>query len=150
MTRIVVAAAVIERDGQFLVTRRQEGVHLAGFWEFPGGKCEAGESLADCLAREIREELAVSATVGETVLSTSHDYPDRRIVLHFLRCRISGEPHPQQGQEMRWVTRDELRALSRWAGGQPACSAASSQASSRSSFSATRPSRSRCKVASRP
>ena len=55
---IVVAAAVIERGGQFLVTRRQPGTHLAGHWEFPGGKCEPGETLAACLARELREELA--------------------------------------------------------------------------------------------
>ena len=57
--RIVVAAAVIERDGRFLVTRRQAGVHLEGYWEFPGGKCEPGETLDACLARELREELDV-------------------------------------------------------------------------------------------
>jgi len=63
--RIVVTAAVIERDDAFLITRRQSGVHLEGYWEFPGGKCEAGESLADCLRRELREELDADAAVGE-------------------------------------------------------------------------------------
>jgi len=111
MRTIVVTAAVILQDGHFLVTRRQEGVHLAGYWEFPGGKCEPGESLADCLARELLEELAVIAEVGAEVLATAHDYEDRRVELHFLRCRIRGQPRPQQGQEVRWVSRGALRGL---------------------------------------
>ena len=111
MTTIVVAAAVIEKDDRFLLTRRQQGVHLAGFWEFPGGKCEPGESHGACLAREIREELDVEASVGEELLATAHAYPDRRVELHFLRCDIAGAPVPQLGQEMRWVPRDELPLL---------------------------------------
>ena len=111
MTTIVVTAAVIERDGRFLVTRRQVGVHLAGHWEFPGGKCDAGESLAMCVSRELREELAVEVDVGDEILATTHDYPDRRVELHFLRCRLNGQPAPQQGQEMRWVARARLATL---------------------------------------
>ena len=109
--RIVVAAAVVEREGAFLVTRRQEGVHLEGYWEFPGGKCEPGETHRDCLAREMREELAVDVTVGAEVLATVHAYPDRRVELHFLRCDLHGEPAPQQGQALRWVRRAELASL---------------------------------------
>ena len=108
---IVVAAAVIERDGAFLVTRRQKGVHLEGCWEFPGGKCEPGEPHAVCLARELREELAVDAIVGSEWLRTTHDYPERSVELHFLRAELRGNPVPQQGQEMRWVPRGELAAL---------------------------------------
>jgi 8-oxo-dGTP diphosphatase len=108
---IVVTAAVIERDGAFLVTRRQKGVHLEGCWEFPGGKCEPGEPHAACLARELREELAVDAVVGSEWLRTTHDYPERSVELHFLRAELRGDPIPQQGQEMRWVPRDELAAL---------------------------------------
>jgi len=111
MTTIVVTAAVIDRDGRFLVTRRQLGVHLEGCWEFPGGKCEAGESLAACLARELREELDVEAHVGEEVLVTTHPYADRSVELHFFRCELRGEPRPLLGQEMRWATRDELATL---------------------------------------
>ena len=111
MTTIVVAAAVIEKDDRFLLTRRQQGVHLAGFWEFPGGKCEPGESHGACLAREIREELGVEASVGQELLATAHAYPDRRVELHFLRCAIVGAPVPQLGQEMRWVPRAELALL---------------------------------------
>lgn len=111
MTTIVVAAAIVERDEAFLVTRRQPGVHLAGHWEFPGGKCVIGETLENCLARELREELDVGAVVGAEVFTTSHDYPDRRVELHFFRCELFGHPTPQQGQELAWVRRDELRAL---------------------------------------
>ncbi len=108
---IVVLAAVIERDGTFLVTRRLKDTHLSGYWEFPGGKCEPGESHEACLMRELREELNVSSTVGAEILTTEHEYPAKRVRLHFRRCVISGEPQPVLGQEMRWVTRDEMSAL---------------------------------------
>jgi mutator protein MutT len=111
VTTIVVTAAVIERDGRFLVTKRQDGVHLAGHWEFPGGKCDAGETLAACLVRELREELNVAASVGEEVLSTTHSYDDRHVELHFFQCTIAGSPTPMQGQAMRWVSREELGRL---------------------------------------
>jgi mutator protein MutT len=111
MTAIVVTAAVIERGDRFLVTKRQRGVHLEGPWEFPGGKCDPGETLRACMGRELLEELKVDATVGDELFSTTHDYGDRRVELHFFRCEISGEPAPQQGQEMRWVTRGELGSL---------------------------------------
>jgi mutator protein MutT len=108
---ILVAAAVIERAGSVLVTRRQAGVHLEGHWEFPGGKCEPDESLADCLRRELREELNVHAIVGDTLLTTTHAYPDREVTLHFFQCHLMGEPTPVLGQEMRWVPRNGLREL---------------------------------------
>ena len=111
MTTTVVTAAVIERDGRLFVTRRQSGVHLAGCWEFPGGKCEANETPAVCLARELREELDVDARIGEEVFATTHAYPDRVVELHFLRCELFGDPVPQFGQEMRWVPRAELATL---------------------------------------
>ena len=111
MICIVVTAAVIDRNGRFLVARRQKGVHLEGCWEFPGGKCDAGESLEACLARELREELDVEVDVGAEIFTTTHDYADRRVELHFLRCNLYGEPQPQLGQEMRWVPREELAAL---------------------------------------
>jgi mutator protein MutT len=111
MTTIVVTAAVIERNDRFLVTRRQHGVHLAGCWEFPGGKCERGEDHAACLARELREELAVDVSVGAEVLATTHAYPDRSVELHFIRCELGGDPAPQIGQEMRWVARADLARL---------------------------------------
>ena len=111
MTTVVVSAAIVEQNGRFLVTRRLKDTHLEGRWEFPGGKCDAGESHAACLQRELLEELAVEAVVEEEVLETAYDYSDRRVELHFLRCRLTGEPVPQLGQEMKWVTRIELAGL---------------------------------------
>ncbi len=108
---IVVTAAVVERNGRFLVTRRLAGTHLEGTWEFPGGKCEPGEDHATCLVRELREELGVGAVVGPLVLETVHHYPERSVALCFHRCELDGEPSPQLGQEMRWVRREDLRTL---------------------------------------
>jgi 8-oxo-dGTP diphosphatase len=108
---IIVTAAVVERDGRVLVTRRQKGVHLEGLWEFPGGKCDDGESLAACLARELREELDVDATIGDEIFTTTHAYPERCVELHFLRCDLHGVPRPLVGQEMRWIPHAELASL---------------------------------------
>jgi 8-oxo-dGTP diphosphatase len=108
---IVVTAAVVEIDGRFLVTRRHKGTHLEGYWEFPGGKCDVDETLKDCLARELLEELDVLARIGDEVLTTTHAYPDRLIELHFFRCDLLGEARPVLGQEMQWVPRADLAAL---------------------------------------
>jgi 8-oxo-dGTP diphosphatase len=109
--RIVVTAAVIRRGDEYFVTRRQRGVHLEGLWEFPGGKCDAGETLEACLRREIREELDADVIVGELILRSTHEYPERIVELHFFACRLTGEPVPMLGQEMRWVRRTDLRSL---------------------------------------
>ena len=111
LPRIVVTAAVIRRGREFFVTRRHKGVHLEGYWEFPGGKCDPGEPLETCLAREIREELDVELRIGRELLSCAHDYPDRIVELHFFECELAGEPRPMLGQEMRWVDAAELRSL---------------------------------------
>jgi len=111
MTSIVVTAAVVERDGRLLVTRRLKGTHLEDHWEFPGGKCDPGETLQACLVRELWEELAVDAIIGDESLSTSHDYPERRVELHFFDATLLGEPDPQLGQEMQWIRREDLRSL---------------------------------------
>ena len=109
--RIIVTAAVIRDGGNYFVTRRHQGVHLEGYWEFPGGKCEPGEALDQSLVREIREELDVNVVVGVELLSCTHEYPERVVELHFFDCRLDGEPRPVLGQEMRWVPQAELRSL---------------------------------------
>lgn len=108
---IVVTAAVVERDGQFLLTRRLRGTHLEGAWEFPGGKCDAGESHIACLEREILEELDAPVRVGREVFSVTHAYPERVVELHFFACEMLADPRPLLGQEMRWVPRAELKSL---------------------------------------
>jgi mutator protein MutT len=108
---VIVVAAVIEEDGCFLVTRRQPGVHLAGMWEFPGGKIDPGEAHEEALRRELREELDVEVEVGARVHRTAHAYDDRQVELVFYRCTLKGRPTPLLGQDMQWVPRDALRSL---------------------------------------
>ena len=111
MSAIAVVAAVIERDGQFLVTLRPAGTHLEGHWEFPGGKVLPHETHAEALRRELFEELDIVVEVGARVLNVSHPYPDLTVDLYFYRCDFAGEPKPMFGQQMQWVPRDRLSAL---------------------------------------
>ena len=111
LRRIVVAAAVIQRGDEYFITRRHAGVHLEGYWEFPGGKCETSETLPACLEREIREELDARIVVGDEILAVAHEYPDRIVELRFFACQLLGEPRAMLGQEMRWVGKDELSTL---------------------------------------
>jgi mutator protein MutT len=108
---IVVVAAIVEDDGRFLLARRLAGTHLAGTWEFPGGKCETGETHEECLVRELREELGVEAIVGRELLVTEHVYPERTVRLHFRRCALAGAPRPVLGQQVRWAGRAELASI---------------------------------------
>jgi len=109
--RVIVVAAVIEQNGSYLVTRRLEGTHLAGLWEFPGGKIGSGETHVEGLTREIREELDANVDVEALVFETEHEYADRSISLHFYRCTLRGMPRPLLGQQMQWVSRAELPTL---------------------------------------
>jgi mutator protein MutT len=108
---LVVTAAVVERDDRFLVTRRPRGTHLEGYWEFPGGKCDIGETLDACLRRELVEELGVEARIGAEIHTVAHAYPERVVELHFFACELLGDPQPLLGQAMQWVARDALSAL---------------------------------------
>ena len=111
MIPIAVVAAVIERDDQFLLTLRPEGTHLAGHWEFPGGKVHDSETHAEALRREIFEELDAVAIVGELIHTITHAYPEKTVALFFYRCELVGEAKPMIGQDIRWVPRDELASL---------------------------------------
>ena len=108
---LVVVAAVIERDGRFLLTLRPSGTHLADHWEFPGGKCDPHETHAEALRRELHEELDIVADVGALEHAVSHAYPGRTVHLHFYRCTYVGEPKGMIGQQVRWVAADELATL---------------------------------------
>jgi 8-oxo-dGTP diphosphatase len=109
--RIVVVAAVIERDGRFLVARRLAGTHLAGYWEFPGGKVHDGETHDQALRREISEELDSGISNPRRIFHAAHAYPERIVELHFYRGDLTNEPRPMLGQELRWITREELTEL---------------------------------------
>ena len=95
---VAVVAAVIQHGDRFLITRRQGGVHLAGMWEFPGGKVGHGESHSDALRREIVEELDTDVAVHDLVFETTHTYPDERDP--FFIDAIWGNAEPMIGQEM--------------------------------------------------
>ncbi|MFM1769618.1 MAG: Mutator MutT protein [Verrucomicrobiota bacterium] len=104
MTLIEVAAGLVFRGGRLLITQRPAGGHLAGLWEFPGGKREPGESFEDCLARELREELGIEVAVLEEVETLTHAYPERTVHLRFYRCAWRRhEPQALGCADFRWV-----------------------------------------------
>ena len=104
-----VAAGLICKNGRILITQRPEGSHLAGFWEFPGGKQEAGETLEGCLEREIREELGLRVKAGDLLYSFQYEYESKIISLHLFRCLdFQGQPKALEVQDMRWVNPRDL------------------------------------------
>lgn len=108
---LVVTAAVIDRENRILIARRREG-HLAGCWEFPGGKVEPGEGLAECLVRELREELGIQVEVLAPLTPVEHAYPGKTVRLHAFRCRwLAGEPKTNEHDQIAWVLPDELAAF---------------------------------------
>jgi 8-oxo-dGTP diphosphatase len=109
-SRIHVAVGVlIDLKGCVLLTRRLKGTHLAGYWEFPGGKVEAGESVQTALARELEEELGTR--IGETVplMTVSHDYGEKQVLLDVHQVKDwNREPHGAEGQPLAWVDANAL------------------------------------------
>jgi len=109
MKAVEVAAGLVFRDGQLLISQRRAGDHLGGLWEFPGGKRHVGESFEECLARELMEELAIVVEVGRCLETVSHDYPEKRVEIRFFKCRlVSGEPKAVGCANFRWVASSEL------------------------------------------
>lgn len=106
---IPVVAALIVRGGRLLIARRPEGRHMAGRWEFPGGKLEKGESPEDAVEREIREELGLDVRAGRIYQAIAYSYPEKDVLLLFYAAAVvSGEPRPIEEAEIRWVTMAEL------------------------------------------
>jgi A/G-specific adenine glycosylase len=109
-----VTAAIIRkrnrRNGdRILIAQRPIGGMLGGLWEFPGGKVERGESLEECLRREMNEELGIEIEVGQPVTQVKHAYTHFRITLHAFACRlVSGRPRAIKVADWRWVRLDEL------------------------------------------
>src|SRR3984885_10834266 len=108
----VVAAAVVDTAGRVLIAQRPSGKHLAGGWEFPGGKLEPGEERLAGLARELHEELGISIIgTPRPLIRVRHAYPSREVLLDiWVVKRFSGEARGLDGQALRWCTQDELEA----------------------------------------
>jgi len=110
---VVVAAAVVIENGRVLLTQRKQGAHLAGMWEFPGGKVHEGEDPREAVARELREELGIVVRAGEIVDVTFHRYEEANkavLLLFFEARRAEGSPEPRalDVAALRWAGRDEL------------------------------------------
>ncbi|MFO1426989.1 MAG: 8-oxo-dGTP diphosphatase MutT [Steroidobacteraceae bacterium] len=100
----VVAGALFDALGRVLIAQRPPGKHMAGRWEFPGGKIAAGESDAQALARELREELGVELLEHAPLMTLVHRYPDREVELHLHEVtRFAGAPRGLDGQALKWV-----------------------------------------------
>ncbi len=104
----VVAGVLRDAHGRVLLASRTEGRDLAGLWEFPGGKVEAGESPDVALVRELREELGIRAKVGESVIRVPQQYPGKRLVLDVRHVEFEGEPEGLDGQALVWVPLEAL------------------------------------------
>ena len=99
-------------DRRVMLCKRAAGMHLAGHWEFPGGKIEAGESAREALGREIREELGCEVDVGEALDPVEHRYPDLAVRLRPFMCVVrDGAPVALEHETLGWFTRDELPEL---------------------------------------
>jgi 8-oxo-dGTP diphosphatase len=101
---LVVAAALYDRDGRILIAERPAGKHMAGRWEFPGGKVNAAESEADALTRELREELGIEVASSHPFMRLVHSYADRDVELSmWIVESFMGEPQGLDGQRLKWV-----------------------------------------------
>jgi mutator protein MutT len=106
---VEVAAGLIFRDGRLLITQRPAGGHLAGLWEFPGGKRERTESFESCLKRELLEELGIEVAVREEIDSVRHVYPEKTVFLRFFRCEwLRHEPRALGCAGLAWIQAEEL------------------------------------------
>jgi 8-oxo-dGTP diphosphatase len=109
MTVVEVAAGLVFRDGQLLITQRPAGGHLAGLWEFPGGKREADESFEDCLHRELMEELGIEVEMDDLMEAITHEYPEKTVHVRFFRCAWKQhQPQSLGSPAFRWVNAEEL------------------------------------------
>jgi 8-oxo-dGTP diphosphatase len=105
----VVAGALFDREGRVLIAQRPQGKHMAGRWEFPGGKVAAPETEPQALVRELREELGISVMTSRFFMRLSHEYHDRVVELSmWIVDTFSGAPVGLDGQELRWVAVERL------------------------------------------
>ena len=113
MKQIEVVAAIIHRDGKIFATQRGYG-DFKDWWEFSGGKMEAGETAEEALVREIREELSAEIRVDELICTVEYDYPQFHLTMHCYLCSLASEAlHLNEHEAARWLKKDELDSV-RW------------------------------------
>jgi len=106
---LVVAAAILDGTGRVLIAERPAGKHMAGRWEFPGGKVAPGEAEEAALARELAEELGIEVLAARPMMRLEHRYSDRTVELSMWRVEsYRGEPQALEGQRLKWVERAQL------------------------------------------
>ena len=106
------AGALVNADGRVLIAQRPPGKHMAGGWEFPGGKLGGGEAPIDGLIRELSEELAIEVLAAEPLIAYTHRYADRSIVLDlWYVTQYRGTPRSAEGQPIKWVLPSELESV---------------------------------------
>lgn len=109
---IRVAAGLVFRQGQLLIAQRRKDQHLGGYWEFPGGKLEPGESPEACLKRELMEELGIEVTVKEQLTEVLHAYPEKVVRIGFYRCTWTAhEPRPLECAAIAWTRLEGLMSF---------------------------------------
>lgn len=112
MKRVHVAVGVVVAQGQVFLTKRHLNAHQGGKWEFPGGKVEQGETVAQALHRELQEEIAINILSCTPLLTIHHDYLDKEVLLDvFVVDNFQGEPSAQEGQEQGWFTIEQLSEI---------------------------------------
>ncbi|MBG1243320.1 8-oxo-dGTP diphosphatase MutT [Nostoc sp. NZL] len=111
--KIIGVAVIWNAQEQILIDRRRPEGAMGGLWEFPGGKIEPGETIQECIQREISEELGIIIEVGKHLITIDHSYIDLRVTLTVHHCRhLTGIPQPLESDEIRWVTLEQLEQFS--------------------------------------
>ena len=104
-----IAAAIISYEGKYLISNRTEPQHLAGYWEFPGGKVEEGEDPESAVLRELCEETGIKATIQNLFQIVEHEYPERKVKIYFYQCEPTSTPLSfPENKHLKWIPADEF------------------------------------------
>jgi mutator protein MutT len=107
--KIIGVAVIWNEERKILIDKRRPNGDMGGLWEFPGGKIEPGETVEECIAREIQEELGIEISVGDRLITINHTYPRFHVTLIVHHCHhVKGEPQPIESSEVRWVNLVDL------------------------------------------
>ena len=107
--KLIGVAVIWDETGKILIDKRRLGDSFGGLWEFPGGKKEAGETIENCIKREVLEELGIEVAVEKHLITIEYNYSEIRVKLHVYHCRyLRGIPKAIECDEFRWIILDEI------------------------------------------